>query len=283
MTRQVQVAAGFTGFGEGAVEFYDGLLADNSKAYWTDHRAAYERDVLAPMQALLATLEPEFGSGKIFRPYRDVRFSKDKSPYKTACGAIVGPFYVQVSAEGLLAAAGGYQWAPDQLTRYRTAVDDERRGTDLAARLDRIATTDVHGVPLTIAGDRLATRPRGVAPDHPRLDLLPVPQPVRPPRLDAGRHPARAGGGAAGDGGVAGRAPVDRLARRPRRPRGHTLTTPGTALWLRSAIHGRAGQHDGSKVRSTATCPSRCGHDCDFHRTASRTVIVPVCGVGCRL
>jgi uncharacterized protein (TIGR02453 family) len=172
VTRQVQAVPGFTGFGEGAVEFYDGLLADNSKAYWTDHRAVYERDVLAPMQALLATLEPEFGSGKIFRPYRDVRFSKDKSPYKTACGASVGPFYVQVSAEGLLAAAGGYQWAPDQLTRYRTAVDDERRGADLAARLDRIATTDVHGAPLTIAGDRLATRPRGVAPDHPRLDLL---------------------------------------------------------------------------------------------------------------
>jgi len=41
----------FTGFGEGAVEFYDGLIADNSKAYWTDHRAVYERDVLAPMQA----------------------------------------------------------------------------------------------------------------------------------------------------------------------------------------------------------------------------------------
>jgi uncharacterized protein (TIGR02453 family) len=175
VTGQVGAAAGvrtFTGFGEGAVEFYDGLLADNSKAYWADHRSIYERDVLSPMQALLAALEPEFGSGKIFRPYRDVRFAKDKSPYKTACGASVGPFYLQVSADGLLAAAGGYQWSPDQLGRFRAAVDDERRGEDLAARLDRIAATDVHGAPLTVAGDRLATRPRGVAPDHPRLDLL---------------------------------------------------------------------------------------------------------------
>ena len=114
----------FAGFGEGAVEFYDGLLADNSKAYWTDHRAVYERDVLAPMQALLAVLEPEFGTGKIFRPYRDVRFSRDKTPYKTAQGAIVGPFYVQVSAEGLMAAGGGYRWEPGQVTRFRTAVDD---------------------------------------------------------------------------------------------------------------------------------------------------------------
>jgi uncharacterized protein (TIGR02453 family) len=170
--RQVKAVTGFTGFGEEVVEFYDGLLADNSKAYWMDHRAVYERDVLAPMQALLATLEPEFGSGKIFRPYRDVRFSKDKSPYKTACGASVGPFYVQVSADGLLAAAGGYQWAPDQLARYRTAVDDDRRGRDLAARLQRIAATEVDGAPLTVDGDRLATRPRGVPPDHPRLNLL---------------------------------------------------------------------------------------------------------------
>jgi uncharacterized protein (TIGR02453 family) len=172
VTGQVSASSQFTGFGDGAVEFYDGLLADNSKAYWTDHRAVYERDVLAPMRELLAALQPEFGAGKIFRPYRDVRFSKDKSPYKTACGASVGPFYVHISADGLLAAAGGYQWAPDQLARFRAAVDDDRRGADLAARLDGIATTQVDGAALTIAGDRLATRPRGIAPDHPRLDLL---------------------------------------------------------------------------------------------------------------
>jgi uncharacterized protein (TIGR02453 family) len=162
----------FTGFGEGAVEFYDGLAADNSKAYWTDHRAVYERDVLAPMQALLAELEPEFGAGKIFRPYRDVRFSTDKTPYKTTCGAIAGPFYVEVSAAGLLAAGGQYRWVPDQLARFRAAVDDDRRGRDLEARLAAVTATDVDGAPPTLAGERLATRPRGVAPDHPRLELL---------------------------------------------------------------------------------------------------------------
>ena len=118
----------FGGFGEEAIEFYDGLLADNSKAYWTDRKAVYEEHVRAPMQALLADLEPEFGRGKIFRPYRDVRFSRDKSPYKTACGATAGPFYVQVSAEGLMAAGGYYQMTSDQVARFRTAVDDERRG-----------------------------------------------------------------------------------------------------------------------------------------------------------
>ena len=98
----------FTGFGDGAVEFYDGLAADNSKAYWTDQSEVYETHVRAPMQALLAELEAEFGTGKIFRPYRDVRFSQDKTPYKTHCGAIAGSYYVQVGPDGLLAAAGYY-------------------------------------------------------------------------------------------------------------------------------------------------------------------------------
>jgi len=70
----------FAGFGERATDFFAGLEADNSKAYWEDHRATYEAEVRAPMLALLAALEPEFGPGTMFRPYRDVRFSKDKSP-----------------------------------------------------------------------------------------------------------------------------------------------------------------------------------------------------------
>jgi uncharacterized protein (TIGR02453 family) len=157
----------FAGFGEDAVEFYDGLRADNSRAYWSDRRHVYERDVRAPMLALLAALEPEFGAGKVFRPHRDVRFSHDKSPYKTHCGGYAAPFYVEVSAEGLMAAAGYYRMAPDQVARFRAAVDDERRGTDLARRL-----ADLQAAGLAIDGERLRTRPRGVDPGHPRLDLL---------------------------------------------------------------------------------------------------------------
>jgi hypothetical protein len=93
-------AVTFSGFGEDAIEFYDGLTADNSKAYWTDRRHVYERDVRGPMQELLAACEAEFGPGKIFRPYRDVRFSSDKTPYKTHCGATAGGFYVRSAATG---------------------------------------------------------------------------------------------------------------------------------------------------------------------------------------
>jgi uncharacterized protein (TIGR02453 family) len=157
----------FTGFGDGAVEFYDGLIADNSKAYWTDQRAVYEADVRAPMLALLAALEPEFGPGKVFRPYRDVRFSHDKTPYKTHCGATAGPFYVEVGADGLMAAGGYYRMAPDQVTRYRTVVDDERRGSDLEKRLAALRADG-----LSVAGETLRTRPRGYDADHPRIDLL---------------------------------------------------------------------------------------------------------------
>jgi uncharacterized protein (TIGR02453 family) len=161
------MTAAFTGFGEGAVEFYDGLEVDNSKAYWTDQREVYEADVRAPMQALLAVLEPEFGAGKIFRPYRDVRFSKDKTPYKSHCGATVGPHYVQVGADGLMAAAGYYQMGSDQVARFRAAVDDDRRGADLEKRLAAVRADGI-----TVGGAMLKTRPRGIDPAHPRLELL---------------------------------------------------------------------------------------------------------------
>src|SRR3981081_383623 len=80
----------FRGWPVEAIEFYEGLEADNSKAYWQDHKSVYEQCVQRPMKELLAELAPEFGEGKIFRPYRDVRFSADKSPYKTAIAATLG-------------------------------------------------------------------------------------------------------------------------------------------------------------------------------------------------
>ena len=77
----------FSGWPEEAVDFYDGLEEDNSRTYWLDHKPIYDQAVKAPMEALLAELADEFGEGKIFRPYKDVRFSKDKTPYKDHQGA----------------------------------------------------------------------------------------------------------------------------------------------------------------------------------------------------
>ena len=69
----------FTGWPEEALDFYEELEIDNSKAYWTGHKAVYQEKILRPMTELVEELAPEFGDPKIFRPYRDVRFSKDKS------------------------------------------------------------------------------------------------------------------------------------------------------------------------------------------------------------
>jgi uncharacterized protein (TIGR02453 family) len=159
---------GFSGFGERLVDFYEGLEADNSKAYWTDNKAVHDEQVHAPMVALLAELEPEFGQGKVFRPYRDVRFSKDKTPYKTQCGGIAGGrFYLQVDAEGMFAAAGYYDTGTDQVERYRIAVADDRRGGALVAELDRLRVAG-----FTVEGNQLKRPPRGFDAEHPRADLL---------------------------------------------------------------------------------------------------------------
>ncbi|QXJ24822.1 DUF2461 domain-containing protein [Actinomadura graeca] len=158
----------FTGFTSETFEFYEGLLADNSKSYWTAHKDTYEQHVRGPMTDLCAELEEEFGTAKLFRPYRDVRFSKDKTPYKAHQGAhISGGFYVQVDADGLMVAGGMYAPTPEQLRRYRAAVDSSASGKELQAIVD-----DLRSSGMEIAGDRLKTRPRGTPADHPRLDLL---------------------------------------------------------------------------------------------------------------
>ena len=159
----------FRGWPSEALEFYDGLSADNSKTYWTKHLSFYEEQVRGPMLELLAALEPEFGPGKIFRPYRDVRFSNDKTPYKTHLGAwLESGGYIQLSAEGLAAGSGYYQMAPDQLERYRRAVADDLRGEELTRLIAVIekGKIGVHG------HGTLKTAPRGYPKDHPRIELL---------------------------------------------------------------------------------------------------------------
>src|SRR6516225_10363040 len=113
----------FTGWPEEALDFYDGLAADNTKTYWTAHKAVYTDKVLGPMTELAEELAAEFGEPKIFRPYRDLRFSQDKTPYKTHIGATIGGnAYVQFSADGLGTGAGMWHLEADQLARYRAAV-----------------------------------------------------------------------------------------------------------------------------------------------------------------
>jgi uncharacterized protein (TIGR02453 family) len=159
----------FRGWPGEALDFYEGLTADNSKTYWNDHKTVYETAVRAPAVDLLAELEPEFGPGKIFRPYRDVRFSADKSPYKNHLGVwLESGGYLQLSADGLAVGGGLYEMTPEQLDRYRRAVADGRTGVELIGLIAAIEKTgaQVHG------RHTLKTVPRGYPKDHPRLELL---------------------------------------------------------------------------------------------------------------
>lgn len=160
---------GFRGWTRVAVDFYDGLEEDNSKAYWLAHKATYDDAVRRPMEELLAELAGQCGAGRIFRPNRDIRFSADKSPYKTAIGATLeNGGYIQFSAAGLGAGRGMYMMAPDQLRRYREAVDNERTGAEVAHIVADLRNADVE----ITAHDRLKTAPKGFPKDHPRVDLL---------------------------------------------------------------------------------------------------------------
>ncbi len=162
----------FQGFPVAAFEFYDDLEYDNSREFWQAHKGTYDVAVRGPMEALTGALEEEFGPAKIFRPYRDVRFSKDKTPYKTHQGAYVatGPatgWYVQVSADGVYVGAGFYDASSERLAALRSAIDDDRTGPELEAIVADLVTAGWE-----VGGDRLKTAPRGYDVTHPRIELL---------------------------------------------------------------------------------------------------------------
>jgi uncharacterized protein (TIGR02453 family) len=164
----------FEGFPDEGLVFYEGLEADNTKTYWTRHKADYDAHVRVPLLALLEELAPEFGPAKVFRPYRDVRFSNDKTPYKTHQGAVVNPegrgagaWYVQVSADGLMVSGGCWRLESDQVDRYRRAVADDVQGPRLQAEIDRLAAAG-----WSIEGERLTRVPAGHSVDAERIELL---------------------------------------------------------------------------------------------------------------
>jgi uncharacterized protein (TIGR02453 family) len=158
----------FDGFGAGAVAWFAGLERDNSKAYFEATRPVFERDVRGPFAALLDDLSLEFGGEpRLFRQHRDIRFSPDKSPYKTRTYGILHDgsgtaWYASVSASELYAATGYWRMAGAQLERYRAAVTDE-----LAALLDGLQAAG-----LELSPPALKTVPRGFPRDHPQAALL---------------------------------------------------------------------------------------------------------------
>lgn len=165
----------FDGFPAGAFTWFEGLARDNSRAYFDAQRDVYERDVRGALEAMLDELTAERGGEvRVFRQQRDVRFSPDKSPYKTRTYGVIRDgrpadmgLYAALSADGLYAGAGYPSLARDQLERFRTAVLDERHGPALEAA---VATALAAG--LELPEPELKTAPRGIDRDHPRIELL---------------------------------------------------------------------------------------------------------------
>lgn len=161
----------FDGWPGTAISFFAGLEEDNSKAYWQANRRIYDRDVRDPMEALLAMAAPEFGPGRMYRPNRDVRFSRDKSPYHVHISALagIGPAlnYVGLKADCLIAGTGLYEADRPLVTALRAVIADDRLGPEVVELVEHL-----EGEGFIVSGDALRVAPRGFPPDHPRIRLL---------------------------------------------------------------------------------------------------------------
>lgn len=158
-------------FGTGAVGFLDGLAADNTKAYFDAHRQLYESDIRGPLEGLTAEAEAKYGPGKVMRPNRDVRFSKDKSPYRLSAAmwaGEVGGVYLSLGRENLEVGGGMYEPTRDQLQRGRAAIAEKpQAAAELRTIIERLESKG-----FDMAGPSLKTAPRDYDKDHEQIELL---------------------------------------------------------------------------------------------------------------
>jgi uncharacterized protein (TIGR02453 family) len=163
------------------------LAHRQDRLWYAGHKPEIDEHVYAPLRALLEEARSRLSRSyprrqittKIFRIHRDVRFSKDKSPFKDHAsgvlmvgsnvdpGTAIGALYLQIGPEEG-AAAGHWAMAPDQLARYRGAVQNERHG----ATLSKLLRPLVAGGYQIISAAQLSRAPKGVDPSHPRAELL---------------------------------------------------------------------------------------------------------------
>jgi uncharacterized protein (TIGR02453 family) len=182
--------ARFEGFADEKARFFKGLARHNERAWFLEHKDDFEAGWNAPMKALLADVREavdadfahsEVGEPSVFRIFRDVRFSKDKAPYKTHLGGFIPlqraaskatdrtmALYFHVGAEGTVAAAGHYMMEPASLDRFRKAVADADKGKELTRILARLKKKGF----LPDSREGLKRAPKGYEPTHPRAALL---------------------------------------------------------------------------------------------------------------
>jgi uncharacterized protein (TIGR02453 family) len=178
----------FTGFPVATFEFLEGLARNNSKDWFDAHRADYEACYVAPAKAFVDAIGPKLRAlsktvkfepkinGSIFRINRDVRFSKDKRPYKTDLdlwfwegekrGWDAPGFFLRLTPKTMYAGAGMHHFStPDLLAAYRNAVVDDKAGAALAKIVAGLGE-------LRLGEATRKTVPRGFDAAHPRASLL---------------------------------------------------------------------------------------------------------------
>lgn len=178
-------AAPFTGFSRDAIQFLGDLAAHNERSWFQPRKGDYERLLKEPLEALCRALAERFEARGLplrsdpthspFRIYRDVRFSADKSPYKTHVsasfpwsgegGGVGGYFHLQ---PGEMYAGGG-MWHPEpaQLAAWRRTIAEDL--ATVRAVLDAAEFAQTFG---EVEGDRLKRVPTGFTADHPGAELL---------------------------------------------------------------------------------------------------------------
>ncbi len=185
----------FQGFAAGACAFFARLEAENTKEFWEREKAFWEAGIRAPLEALIhEAAASRGGRAKFFRPYRDIRFSKDKRPYKTATYGAVMPetgaagLYAAISSRGFTAGTGYWDMTTDQTERWRAALDGSK-GAEMA---EIVAALEAGGVEIT--GEAVKTAPRGYDKAHPRIRLIRMKaiamrETIPPAEAEAGRRP----------------------------------------------------------------------------------------------
>lgn len=182
----------FDGFPSEGLQFLADLEINNERPWFQARKQLYLDKIIAPtisfvkaMGERLQTISPHInydtrtnGSGSMMRIYRDVRFSKDKRPYKTHVGIIFWEgsgkktecpaFYFGLDADGAGAHVGLYGFPKPMLTAYREAVADDKQGSELEAVIAQVQTAGDY----QIGAPHYKRVPRGYDKDHPREALL---------------------------------------------------------------------------------------------------------------
>jgi uncharacterized protein (TIGR02453 family) len=162
------MAGRFTGFPREAIDFFKGLKVHNNREWFQAHKEVYERACREPMQHLAAELEPRLGPSKVSRINRDIRFSRDKSPYKTHIATGIGRYYIHLSPAGLYVGTGVYKPEPATLARLRAAIDADASGRKLQTLVTSLRRKGYR----VETHEMLTSAPRGYSAEHPRIELL---------------------------------------------------------------------------------------------------------------